>query len=94
MCKMFLILKTVYFTSYKYDNSPFAVADNIANVMESLEQVCENLVTWFSDNQMKLNPDKCHQLLNTKEQTTSNTFFVQKIIRYKFQLQAKLPKAY
>ena len=31
MCDMFLIPKTVYFTSYADDNTPPAVADNIEN---------------------------------------------------------------
>ena len=66
---MFLILNTVYFTSCVDDNTPFAVEDNIEDVTRSLEEVGENLITWFSDNQIKLNPGKCYQLLNTKEQT-------------------------
>ena len=65
---MFFILKTGYLTGY--DNTPFAVAENIKDVMRSLEEVGENLNTWFAVNQMKLNSDKCHLLLNTKEQNT------------------------
>ena len=64
MCHMFLIFKTVYFISYTDDNTPFAVEDNIKDVMRSLKEVGENLITWFSNNQIKLNPDKCNQLLN------------------------------
>ena len=67
---MFLILKTVYFTSYTADDNLFVVTDNIKDVIQSLEEVSESLITWFSENQMNLNSDKCHQLLNTKEQTT------------------------
>ena len=67
---MFLILKTVYFTGYADDNIPFAVVDNIKDVIRNLEEVGENLITCFSFKQMKLNPDKCHPLLITKKQTT------------------------
>ena len=67
MCVMFVIFKTVYFTSYANNNTQFAV---IGNIVQSREEVGENLITWFSDNQMKLNPDKCHQVLNIKEQST------------------------
>ena len=70
MCDMFLIFKTVYFTSYAVDNTFSAVADNNEDIIRSLEKVGENLITWFSDNQRKLNPDKCHQVLNTKNHTT------------------------
>ena len=50
----------------------FAVADKVNNVTDvilSLEEVGLNIITWFSNNKMKLNPDKCY-LLNTKEQIT------------------------
>ena len=70
MCDMFLILKTVYFTGYADDNNPFAIASNIKDVIRSLEKAGVNLITWFFNNQMKLNPDKCHLLLNTKEKNT------------------------
>ena len=49
---------------------PFAVADNIEDVIRSLGEVGEYLITCFSDNQMKLNLDKCHLLLNAKKQNT------------------------
>ena len=39
MCHMFLILKTVYFTSYANNNNSFAVANNIEYVTQSIEEV-------------------------------------------------------
>ena len=45
------------------DNTLFVVADNIRDVMQSLDGFCENL-------QMKWNHYKCQPLLNTKEQAT------------------------
>ena len=65
MCDMVLILKTTYFSSYADDNIPFGVTDNIQDVIRSLEEVGENLITQFCERQTKLNPDKCHQLQNT-----------------------------
>ena len=55
ICDMFLILKTVYFTDYGYDKTLFAIADNIEDVMQCLEEVNVNLIAWFFNNQMKLN---------------------------------------
>ena len=60
---MFLISKTVYFTGQAGNNTPFAVADNINDVIQYLEEFGGNLITWFSSNQLKL-------YLNTKEQST------------------------
>ena len=67
MCDMFLILKAIYFTGYVDDNAPFVVRDNTADVIESLEEIGENLVKCFSNNEINLNTDKCHLLLNSQE---------------------------
>ena len=44
--------------------------DDIKGVIRSLKEVGENLINQFVNNQMKLNPGKCHLLLNTEEQIT------------------------
>ena len=67
MCGMFLILKGTYFTDYADDNTSFVVRDNIKDVIKALEETGEILVNWFSNNEMKLNTDKCHLLLNSQE---------------------------
>ena len=38
--------------------------------IKALEDIGENLIKWFSDNQMKLNTDKCHVLLNSQGPNT------------------------
>ena len=65
---MFLFLHETQFTGYADDNTPFVVRDNIPDVISALEEIGEKLLIWFSGNQMKLNSDKCHLLLNTQEQ--------------------------
>ena len=66
MCDMFLILKATSFTGYADDNTPFVVRENTTNVIKALEDIGENLIKWFSDNQVKLNAYKCHALLNSQ----------------------------
>ena len=70
MHDMFPILKVTYFTGYADHNTPFVVRDNIAYVRKALEKIGENLLNWFSNNEMKLNTDKCHLLLNSQEPNT------------------------
>ena len=70
ICDMFLILEGTYFTGYADDNTPFVVRDNIKDVIKALEEIGENLLSWFSNNEMKLNTDKCHLLLNSQEANT------------------------
>ena len=43
MCDMLLILKTVNFTSYADNNTPFEVANNAKDVIQSLEKVCKKI---------------------------------------------------
>ena len=68
MCNMFLILKITSFTGYA--NAPFVVRENTSNVIKALEDIGENLIKRFSDNQMKLNTDKCHVPLNSQGPNT------------------------
>ena len=70
MCDMFLILKTTSFAGYADDDTPFVVRENKTNVMKAHEDIGENLIKWFSDNQMKLNTKKCHALLNSQGPNT------------------------
>ena len=70
MCDMFLILKATYFTGYPDDNTPFVVTDNIADVIKALEEIGEDLLNWFLNNEKKLNTDKCRLLLNSQEPNT------------------------
>ena len=62
-----MILKTTNFAGYADVNTPFVVREYTTNVIKALENIGENLIKWFSDNQMKLNTDKCHVLLNSKD---------------------------
>ena len=67
MCDMFLILKGTYLTSYVDDNTPFVVRDNIKDVIKALEEIGESLVNWFLNNEIMLNTEKYHLLLNSQE---------------------------
>ena len=44
------------------DNTPFVSGDKLDNVLDSLENASSKLLDWFSNNQMKANPGKCHLL--------------------------------
>ena len=46
------------------------VRDNIADVIKALEEIGENLVNWFSNNEINLNTYKYHLLLNSQEPNT------------------------
>ena len=50
-------IKKTHFTGYTDDNTPFETRDNITDVIKVLEEIVENPVNWFSNNEMKLNND-------------------------------------
>ena len=54
MWNMFLILNTTCFTGFSDDNTPFVVRDNIAHVIKALEEIGENLLNWFPNNEKYL----------------------------------------
>ena len=44
------------------------IANNTEEVIENLTNVTQKLFTWFANNQMDANHDKCHLLLSTQEE--------------------------
>ena len=67
LCDLFLEHENCYFTNYADDTTPYVVANNTAEVIENLTNITHKLFTWFANNQMKANYDKCHLLLSTQE---------------------------
>ena len=62
-------IKNHIFYGYADDHTPFVVRDNITDVIKAIEEIVENLVNWFSNNEMK-NTDKYRLLLNNQESNT------------------------
>jgi hypothetical protein len=72
ICDLFIILCDYDFASYADDNTPYVCGKNMNEVISSLENVSLRLFKWFTDNEMKANPEKCHLLLNTQSKWTLN----------------------
>ena len=64
MCDLFFIVSKIDFASYADDNTPFVSGDKLDDVLDFLENATLKLIDWFSNNQMKTNPDKCHLLMS------------------------------
>ena len=69
MCDLFFIVNESDFANYADDNIPFIKGNRLDNVLDSLEKASSKLFDWFSNTQMKANPDKCHLI-------TSATSFI------------------
>ena len=67
------MMKETSFASHADNNTPHVTAENLDEVIKSLEKDSIKLFQWFSDNQLKVNHDKCHLLVNGKNSLTMNT---------------------
>ena len=72
MCDLFLIVNDEDFANYADDNTPFASGNTPVEVLECLDNASIKLFEWFSNNQMKANPDKCHLLTSSMTPTSIN----------------------
>ena len=70
LCDLFFEDKSSYFANYADDTTPYTVGSNITEVLTNLSCHAQKLFTWFANNQMKANYDKCHLLLSTRESTS------------------------
>ena len=52
------------------ENTPYATADDIDSLIALLEEASKSLFTWFDNNLMKSNADKCHLLVSSNEKVT------------------------
>ena len=66
ICGLFLFTNDVDIASYADVNSPYATSLKTDLAIEKLEQCSDSLFTWFQNNGMKANADKCNFLVNTK----------------------------
>lgn len=72
MCDLFSVTENYHIVNYADDNTPYACANNINIVLESLENCTLSLFKWISQNFLKINPNKSHLVLSTKEDLIIN----------------------
>ena len=67
------MMKETDFPSYAGDKTTYRTADTIEEVIQLLERDSKMLLfKWFSDNQIKANINKCHLLVNRKDEIVIN----------------------
>ena len=71
-------MENIDIASYADHNTPYITGNSVEEVIQKLENAEQTLFQWFSDNQMKANPDKCRFLCNSNSEV-SLTIETQKI---------------
>ena len=64
LCDLFLENKNSYFANYADDTTPYFVG----GMSENLSFLTKKLFSWFANNQMIANDDKCHLILSFHEE--------------------------
>ena len=72
ICDMFLFITDSDIASYADDNTPYVSADKPQEVVKKLENISIALLTWFKNNGMKANANKCHLLLSCNNDLEAN----------------------
>ena len=80
----FLIVENIEIASYVDNSTPYTTGNSIQEVIQKLGNPAKALLHWFTDNQMKVNPDKSHFLCSSNKEV-SLTIENQKIKKSKFQ---------
>ena len=70
LCDPFLIMNNFDIASYADDNTPYAVGNNIQELIVKLQNASKTLFQWFSDDQMKSNPGKCNFICSTSKKVS------------------------
>ena len=50
------------------DNKPYVIGNGVKEVINSLKEASDESFYWFTDNQMKANPNKCHLLRSSSDE--------------------------
>ena len=61
------MIEDIEFASFADDTTPYSTKDCIDDVISSLTKASEDIFKWFSDNEMKVNPEKCKLIVNSPE---------------------------
>ena len=72
LADLFLIHSDIDIANFADDNTPYLSAENVEDVIESIERASVSLFRWFENNLLKGNADKCHFLVSTSQEVSLN----------------------
>ena len=69
---MFMGLTDTEVCNYADDTTLYACNKSLQNVVNSLERDTQKIITWFPDNYMRLNEEKCHLMTFSTSSTDTS----------------------
>ena len=70
LCDLFMIMNNTELARYADEKTPYAVGNNIEELIVKLQNASKTLFQWFSDNQLKSNQDKCNLICSTSKKVS------------------------
>ena len=70
MSALFFFFDNIDIANYADDSTPYLYHMDSTKIGENLENISAKLLTWFTNNRMKANPDKYHFLLTGGNEQT------------------------
>ena len=67
LANLFVTINDIDIASYADDNTPCMIANNVDDLMISLEQASNGSFEWLKNNLLKSNADKCRLLVSTDD---------------------------
>ena len=71
LCDLFFEDENNYFANHADDTTPNSAGGTTKEVLENLSCITKKLFTWFPNNQMKANDEKCHLLLSSPDESSA-----------------------
>ena len=72
LADLFFTVNDIGIARYADDNIPYMIADNVDDLITSLEQASNGLTEWLKNNFLKSNADKCYLLVSTNDRMSMN----------------------
>ena len=99
LCDLFFSTESNCFTNYADDTTPYVIGNDSGEEVSKLKTIAEKLFTWFAQNEMKANLDKCYLLLSTTEafnfqisETVIHNSYSRKLLAVTFDNKLKFEK--
>ena len=69
---MLFTVSDIDIASYADDNTHYMIADNVDDLITSLEQASDSFFEWFENNRLRSNADKYHLLVSANDRVSMN----------------------
>ena len=69
---MLFTVSDIDIASYADDNTHYMIAENVDDLITSLEQASDSFFEWFKNNRLRSNADKYHLLVSANDRVSMN----------------------